>query len=132
MTTIYAPLNNPENRARLLHILTHRHVGQAQAVKKADLLVEMFGPESAADKSYNNQYDRSLRDMIEELVNTGAVICSDSARGYWWAASLEDGLPAARQKIARGATITKSGRTLERNILETYGGQMSLLEATNA
>ena len=55
MTTIYAPQNNPENRARLLYILTHRHVGQAQAVKKADLLVEMFGPEAAADKSYNFQ-----------------------------------------------------------------------------
>lgn len=128
MTTSYSPHNTPENRARLLHLMKTRHTGQEHAAKKSELLTEMWGADASADKSYNNQYDRSLRDMIEELVSMGAVICSDSVRGYWWAASLEDGLPAARQKIARGATIIEGGRTLERNIITTYGGQLSLME----
>ena len=131
MTTIYAPHNNPENRARLLHILTHRHIGQAQAVKKADLLVEMFGPEAAVDKSYNNQYDRSLRAMIEELIQGGQPICSSPTDGYWYAASLEDGLPAADRAKSRALTQLHNAERLEKNIVETYGGQMSLLEAAN-
>ena len=129
MTTTYAPQNNIENRARLLYILTHRHVGQAQAVKKADLLVEMFGPESAADKSYNNQYDRSLRSMIEELIQGGQPICSSPTDGYWYAASLEDGLPAAERAYSRATTQLHNALRLKKNIIETYGGQMSLLEA---
>ena len=128
MTTTYAPQNNIENRARLLHILTHRHVGQAQAVKKADLLVEMFGPEAAADKSYNNQYDRSLRAMIEELIQNGQPICSSPTDGYWYAASLEDGLPAADRAKSRATTQLHNALRLKKNILETYGGQMSLPE----
>ena len=132
MTTIYAPQNNPENRARLLYILTHRHVGQSKAVKKADLLVEMFGTEAATDKSYNNQYDRSLRAMIEELIQGGQPICSSPTDGYWFAASLEDGLPAAERAHARATTQLHNAMRLKKNILETYGGQMSLLEATNA
>ena len=128
MTTIYAPHNNPENRARLLHILTHRHIGQAQAVKKADLLVEMFGPEAAVDKSYNNQYDRSLRAMIEELIQGGQPICSSPTDGYWYAASPEDGLPAAERAYSRAMTQLYNAARLKKNILETYGGQMSLLE----
>ena len=128
MTTTYAPQNNIENRARLLHILTHRHIGQAQAVKKADLLVEMFGPEAAADKSYNNQYDRSLRAMIEELIQGGQPVCSSPTDGYWYAASLEDGLPAAERAYSRATTQLHNALRLKKNILETYGGQMSLLE----
>ena len=126
MTTIYAPQNNPENRARLLHILTHRHVGQSQAVKKADLLVEMFGPEAAADKSYNNQYDRSLRAMIEELVQGGEPICSSPTAGYWYAASLEDGLPAAEQSKARAMTQLSNANRLTENIKKAYGGQLAM------
>ena len=128
MTTTYALQNNIENRARLLYILTHRRVGQSKAVKKADLLVEMFGPEAAADKSYNNQYDRSLRAMIEELIQGGQPICSSPTDGYWYAASLEDGLPAAERAYSRAMTQLYNAARLKKNILETYGGQMSLLE----
>mgnify|MGYP001399000486 CR=1 FL=1 len=127
MTTAYAPQNTPENRARLESIMRHRHSGQGRAAKKSELLTEMWGPEAAADKSYNNLYDRSLREMFDEINAHGGLVCSDSVRGYWWAESLEDGLPAARQKIARGANIIESGRVLERNILDAYGGQLSLL-----
>lgn len=110
MTTAYAPQNTPENRARLESIMRHRHSGQGRAAK-----------------SYNNLYDRSLREMFDEINAHGGLVCSDSVRGYWWAESLEDGLPAARQKIARSANIIESGRVLERNILDAYGGQLSLL-----
>ena len=126
MTTIYAPQNNPENRARLLHILTFHHVGQSQAAKKADLLVEMFGPEAAADKSYNNQYDRSLRAMIEELIQGGQPICSSPTDGYWYAASLEDGLPAAEQSRARAMTQLSNANRLTENIKKAYGGQLAM------
>ena len=126
MTSAYTPHNNPENRARLLHILTHRHIGQAQAVKKADLLVEMFGPEAAVDKSYNNQYDRSLRAMIEELVQGGEPICSSPTAGYWYAASLEDGLPAAEQSRARAMTQLSNANRLTENIKKAYGGQLAM------
>ena len=128
MTTIYASQNNTENRARLLHILKHRHVGQSNAAKKADLLLEMWGADAAKDKSYNNQYDRSLRSMIEDLVGEGHPVCSSPSNGYWYAASLEDGLPAAEQSKARALTQLGNAERLHKNIVAMYGGQMSLLE----
>lgn len=127
MTTSYSPHNTPANRARLTHLLKSRHAGKERAAKKSELLTEMWGAEASADRSYNNQYDRSLRDMIDELNQCGAVICSDSSRGYWWATSLEDGLPAARQKISRGVTIMEGGKRLEQNLMSVYGGQLELM-----
>ena len=132
MTSAYTPHNNPENRARLLHLLKSRHTGQAQSAKKSELLTEMWGADASADKSYNNQYDRSLRAMIEELIQNGQPICSSPNDGYWYAASLEDGLPAADRAKSRALTQLRNAERLEKNIVETYGGQMSLLEATNA
>lgn len=129
MTTAYAPHNNAENRARLLSILKTRHVGQSNAAKKSELLVELWGPDSAQDKSYNNQYDRSLRSMIEDLVGEGHPICSSPSAGYWYAASLEDGLTAADQSKARALTQLENANRLRENIVAKYGGQLSLMEA---
>ena len=128
MTTIYASQNNTENRARLLYLLKSRHTGQGQSAKKSELLTEMWGADATADKSYNNQYDRSLRSMIEDLVGEGHPVCSSPSNGYWYAASLEDGLPAAEQSKARALTQLGNAERLHKNIVAMYGGQMSLLE----
>ena len=126
MTSAYTPHNNPENRARLLHLLKSRHTGQAQSAKKSELLTEMWGADASADKSYNNQYDRSLRAMIEELVQDGEPICSSPTAGYWYAASLEDGLPAAEQSKARAMTQLGNANRLAENIKKAYGGQFAM------
>ena len=86
----------------------------------------MFGTEAAADKSYNNQYDRSLRAMIEELIQDGEPICSSPTAGYWYAASLEDGLPAAEQSKARAMTQLGNANRLAENIKKAYGGQFAM------
>lgn len=126
MTSAYTPHNNPENRARLLYLLKSRHTGQGQSAKKSELLTEMWGADATADKSYNNQYDRSLRAMIEELVQGGEPICSSPTAGYWYAASLEDGLPAAEQSRARAMTQLSNANRLTENIKKAYGGQLAM------
>jgi hypothetical protein len=116
---------------RLLSLMKTFHVGQEEAIRKGELLVEVFGPEASKDKSYNNPFDRELRAMIEWInrEETG-LICSDTKNGYWWAASLSDGLPAAEKNVNRALTQLENAKHLEDNLRQAFGGQLELIAVT--
>ena len=118
---------DPQEKYRLLTYLRQHHTGKKKAAKKRDLLAAMYGQSTAQDESYNNMADRKLRKMIEELINEGNPICSSSTCGYWYAASLNDGMESVAENKSRAITQLENVKKLESNILAEYGGQMGLL-----
>ena len=114
-------------QVKLTNILK-QHRGVKNAIKKRDLLKEMFGIETAEDESYNNVDDRKLREMIEELNNEhGGLICSSSTAGYYWAEDLKEGLAAVEAAKRRAATQMHNASSLEKNLQDAFGGQLGLL-----
>jgi len=112
---------------RLHYVLSTWHVGKGKAIKKRDLLKEIFGDYAAQDESYNNQYDRRLRSMIEELNHDHeGLICSTPDAGYFWAGSLSEGLSAVEQNTRRAATQMDNAHRLERNLKQKFGGQLEM------
>ena len=115
-----------ELKSRLAWLMKSRHCGNAKAIKKRDLLVELYGTYAAEDESYNNAYDRTLRSMIEEINQEGGLICSSASGGYWWAESLDDGLEAAERNMNRALTQLENARRLANNLKAEFGGQLAL------
>lgn len=112
---------------RLEFMLKTYHVGKNQAIKKDALLKEVWGGYAAADKSYNNLYDRKLRGMIEDLIhNHEALICSSPDAGYWWASSLPEGLEVAEKALERAGHQMDNAHHLERNLKQKFGGQLEM------
>jgi len=113
---------------RLKSILMDYHVGQVKAIHKDELLNEVFGSVALIDKSNNNIYDRSMRAMIEHInTKESGMICSDPSCGYWWAASLSDGLPAAQKLLDRASTQRANAQELIDNMRHHFGGQLDFM-----
>lgn len=125
MRSKLTPEKIEEAKETLVGTLTQEHCGKIHAIKSNDLVAKIFGPGASQDKSYNSYHGRILREMIEELVrDRGALICSDTENGYWWASSLSDGLPAAKKHTERAMTQLRNARQLDRNLRRHFGGQM--------
>lgn len=116
-----------EPKDKLTHLMKEFHTGEAKAAKKKVLLVELFGKEAVEDESNNNPFDRDFRALVEEIIQDGGLICSSPSRGYWWAASLKDGLTAAEGNKKRALTQLKNAEKLEENLKKQFGGQLPLM-----
>ncbi len=114
-------------KTRIIHLMKGYHCGKARQIKKRDLLAEVYGQGATRDESYNNLQDRKLRKMIEEINDEGGLICSDSS-GYFWAASLDDGLDAAERNRARALTQLENANHLIENLKAEYGSQLGLFK----
>lgn len=118
--------NNEELKGRVAWYLKTYHVGQDKAIKKRELLKALFGEQTSQNESYNNMDDRVLREMINLANEEGALICSSSRCGYWWADSLADGLKSVRENEARAKTQLHNTSVLEANLQKAYGGQLEM------
>jgi hypothetical protein len=122
------PEDMDEMMQRLQYVMSTWHVGKEKAIKKRDLLTEIFGEGAGKNESYNNPYDRKLRSMIEELNHDhGGLICSTPDAGYFWASSLTEGLDAVEASNRRAVTQLDNAKHLERNLKNQFGGQLELL-----
>lgn len=117
----------PEVKTRLVFLMQNYHVGQRKAIKKRDLLKEVFGDAADQNESYNNMQDRQIRDAINKANEEGALICSSARHGYWWAADMSDGIGAVEENKSRALTQLANVSTLEKNLQREYGGQLGLL-----
>ncbi len=111
---------------QLVNILREQHNGRDNAIKIADLLAEMFGEETARDRSTTNPHNRKLRAMIEEINNQGGLICSSSYHGYWWAKDLNDGMASVNENKARAMTQLGNVTKLEKNIAQAFTHQYGM------
>ena len=106
---------------RLSRILKSGHSGQGRAATSYILANELFGmfiPKNA---------DRTIRDAVEKINAAGGLVCSSPACGYWWAQSLEDGLPAAEKKLHRAQVQLINAKKLENNLKYSFSAQEPLL-----
>jgi hypothetical protein len=105
--------------ARVRSILEGRH-GQTQGIKSKRLTFLVFG-------QYNHNLERAVQNAITDINNNdGGLICSDTVHGYWWADSLNDGLPAAERRVSRALTQLHNAKILKENIRRHFGGQMEM------
>ena len=112
---------------RLEYVMKRWHLGKGKAIKKWDLLVEIYGSYAIEDRSNNNPYDRELRSMIEGLNHDhGGLICSTPDVGYFWASSLNEGLDAVQHSTLRAAHQMENARHLETNLQREFGGQLTM------
>ncbi len=70
-------------KTRLIHLLKEFHTGQEKSIKGNDLLRELYGDGAAADRTYNNPFNRRMRALMEEINDEGGLICSSASGGYW-------------------------------------------------
>lgn len=115
------------DKGQLIYLMKARHFGEENAAHKKQLLQEFYSVRVAENESYNNLFDRELRSMIEEINQEGGLICSSPKSGYWWAASLKDGLAAAEKNQSRALTQLGNATKLVENLKHEFGGQLELL-----
>lgn len=116
------------DKHKLLAYLKKYHTGRDNAAKKREILTHLYGSSVASDESYNSVPDRKLRKMVEELINEGKPICSSAKCGYWYAASLNDGMASVTENKSRALTQLENVKRLEQNILNEYGGQIGMFQ----
>lgn len=104
---------------RVEELVRTHHVGQVQGIKSRDLTYAIFG-------QYNHNLERALQKAISTINENGGLICSDTVHGYWWAASLNDGLPAAARRVDRALNQLRNARVLKDNLRRHFGGQMEM------
>jgi len=124
-TWIEVSASNREFLSEITRVFKNRHMGRNNAVKLPALALEILGI-TPADKTYANA-TRTLRRSFE-IINQDfeGLIVSDTEVGYWYAASLIDGLAAVDALKSRALTILKNANTVEANIANAYGGQLGL------
>lgn len=107
----------------VMRVMRKNHLGIGKAAKKEELMRELFGVAKHSAKYESTE--RVLR-MAIEVANQdfGALIVSDTVHGYWWAASLEDGIEPAEKNMSRARTILDNAKKLVDNLKSEYGGQM--------
>ena len=106
---------------RLIEILFYLHTGQGQAITTNNLVLEVFGSVVPRDAG------RTIRDAVDKINKAGGLICSSPACGYWWAQSLEDGLPSAEKKLHRAQVQLLNAKKLENNLRYSFSRQETLL-----
>jgi hypothetical protein len=116
---------SPEFIAEVIRYMKNKHFGIANAAKKDQLIVDLFGIDHGHGEFANTE--RLLRRAIE-LANQehGALIVSDTTNGYWWASGLKDGLEPAEKNMSRALTILDNAKKLVDNLKDQYGGQIGL------
>lgn len=103
------------------------HRGQANRAEKWALVEKVCGVSIPVTKRTNNNlYDRKVRLAISELRKEGALICSDTDGGYWWAASIEDVLSVSESLRGRAKDLLRTARQMRVEALREFGGQQRL------
>jgi hypothetical protein len=97
-----------------------RHVGRANGCTGRQLVHEICGGWTASQ-------ERQLRQLIEELRDSGVAVCADPACGYHIARDSEELQASIRFLRGRALTSLRQIRQLKRLALPDLGGQKRLL-----
>jgi hypothetical protein len=95
-------------------------VGKEQALKAREIAETITG-----QRCYE-LHDRYVRSLALELANLGFPICSDSYRGYWWAANEGELVDTIATLRGRALVTLKRCSRLQRYGLPLLTGQLYL------
>lgn len=107
--------------------LKAHHAGSAHRAEKWEFVEAVCGVTIAeSERNNNNLFERRVRAAISELRKEGALICSDTTGGYWWAESLEDVMGMSDSLRDRAKDLLKTARQLRAQARREFGGQMRM------
>ncbi len=116
-----------EVRRQVLYILS-LHKGRGNRISRWELVEKIFGREAAANRGNNNQYDRKIRDIIEEHRDEYMICSSSGIGGYWLAADMEDVELIAQEYVNRSRKMEERARNIRKRGTEAFGPQLKLFK----
>ena len=117
-TTEYFDGIQDEDRAplkRRIRDIFRFHIGRDRAIKKPELVSILGGVG-----------ERKVRMAIDELVDDGALIASDSESGYYTPRDWQEADLAVGELESRGKAILARAGKLKNNAAREFGGQKEL------
>jgi hypothetical protein len=97
------------------------HQGKEKAIKRWDLVVEVFGPNSDLPRNDTNTYDRQVRDAVERLRNHGWLILNlNDGRGRWLCASEQEYWEFRSVFVKQVKSIAASIRAMDKTAALKY------------
>jgi hypothetical protein len=113
-------LTDDELDARLKSLF-HVHQGKANAIKRWDLVIALFGAGSDLPRTDGNGYDRQIRDGVERLRNHGVLILNlNDGRGRYLAASETEYLEFRNVYVKQVRSIAAVLRTMDKAAVRVY------------
>jgi len=97
------------------------HQGKAQAIKRWDLVIAVFGAGSDLPRTDANGYDRQIRDGVERLRNHGVLILNlNDGRGRYLAANEAEYLEFRNVYVKQVKSIAAVLRTMDKQAVRVY------------
>lgn len=104
-----------------LRKLFHVHQGKENAIKRWDLVVDMFGPGSDLPRTDANPYDRKVRDGVERLRNHGVLILNlNDGRGRYLCANEAEYHEFRQVYVKQVKSIAAVLRTMDKQAVRVY------------
>jgi hypothetical protein len=97
------------------------HIGKDKAVNLPDVVAGVMGKTSSSN-------NRRARMAMDELVDEGTPICSNSNDGYWLAGSWQEVDEAAGELQSRIEKLSSRRKKLMDNAAREFGGQKGMFE----
>lgn len=108
------------------------HQGKDKAIKRWDLVIEVFGAGADLPRNDTNTQDRQVRDAVERLRNHGWLILNlNDGRGRWLCASEQEYWEFRGVFVKQVRSIAASIRAMDKSAQHKYPSllQPSLFEA---
>lgn len=97
------------------------HLGKANAIKRWDLVILVFGAGSDLPRTDANGYDRQIRDSVERLRNHGILILNlNDGRGRYLAANEAEYLEFRNVYVKQVKSIAAVLRTMDKQAVRVY------------
>jgi len=97
------------------------HQGKANAVKRWDLVIAIFGAGSDLPRTDANSCDRQIRDSVERLRNHGILILNlNDGRGRYLAANEAEYLEFRNVYVKQVRSIAEVLRTMDKQAVRVY------------
>jgi hypothetical protein len=97
------------------------HQGKANAIKRWDLVIAIFGAGSDLPRTDANGYDRQIRDGVERLRNHGVLILNlNDGHGRYVSASQAEYLEFRNVYVKQVKSIAAVLRTMDKQAVRVY------------
>ena len=97
------------------------HQGKANAIKRWDLVIKVFGAGADLPRTDANNYDRQIRESVERLRNHGVLILNlNDGRGRYLAANEAEYMEFRNVYVKQVKSIAAVLRTMDKQAVRVY------------